>query len=96
MRLENGGTVSSSTQSSSNAGNITINATDFVEIEGRGLGNFPSTSASRPLDAITREFLGLFPDIVTGNARSVIINTPKLRISDRAAINLVSEGLGKS
>ncbi|AFY58691.1 filamentous hemagglutinin family N-terminal domain protein [Rivularia sp. PCC 7116] len=98
LRLENGGIVSSSTQSSSDAGNITINATEFVEIKGRGLANRPSvvTSASRPLDEATRDFLGLFPDFVAGNSGSVSINTPKLRISDGGLINLVSEGLGKS
>ncbi|MDY6896831.1 MAG: filamentous hemagglutinin N-terminal domain-containing protein [Cyanobacteriota bacterium] len=98
LRLENGGIVSSSTQSSSDAGNITINATEFVEIKGRGLANRPSvvTSASRPLDEATRDFLGLFPDFVAGNSGSVTINTPKLRIENGGLINLISEGLGKS
>ncbi|MGB6300444.1 MAG: filamentous hemagglutinin N-terminal domain-containing protein [Rivularia sp. (in: cyanobacteria)] len=97
LRIENGGTISSSTSSNSDAGNITINATDFVEIKGRGVINFPSviTSASRLLDPTTRQFFGL-PDIVTGNSGSVTINTPSLRILDGGAINLISEGLGKS
>ena len=97
LKIENGGIISSSTSSNSNAGNITVNATDFVEIRGRSLRNFPSAiiSASRPVDEITRQFFGL-SDIVTGNSGSVSINTPKLRILDGAAINLVSEGLGKS
>ncbi|MGB3654210.1 MAG: filamentous hemagglutinin N-terminal domain-containing protein [Rivularia sp. (in: cyanobacteria)] len=97
LKIENGGVISSSTSSNSNAGNITINATDFVEIKSRGLGNFPSTiaSASRPLDQITRQFFGL-PDVVTGNSGSVTINTPELRIKNGGLINLVSEGLGKS
>ncbi len=97
LRLENGGVISSATSSNSNAGNITINATDFVEIEGRALGNFPSAviSFSLLLDETTRQFFGL-PDVVTGNAGSVTINTPKLKISDGGLINLVSQGLGKS
>ena len=97
LKIENGGVISSSTSSNSNAGNITINATDFVEIKSRGLGNFPSTiaSASRPLDEITRQFFGL-PDVVTGNSGSVTINTPELRIKNGGLINFISEGLGKS
>ncbi|MGB6301964.1 MAG: hypothetical protein WBF90_38140, partial [Rivularia sp. (in: cyanobacteria)] len=97
LRLENGGVISSSTSSNSNAGNIIVNATDFVEIQGRGLRNFPSviTSASRPLDETTRQFFGL-PDIVSGNSGSVTINTPQLRIENGGLINLISEGLGKS
>ncbi|MEO1433465.1 MAG: hypothetical protein AAFV71_31275 [Cyanobacteria bacterium J06633_8] len=47
------------------------------------------------MDATLRDFFGS-PDVVTGNSGSVTINTPFLRISDGAAINLVSEGFGKS
>jgi filamentous hemagglutinin family protein len=82
LTLLNGGSISSASLGTGNAGNVTIKATDFVELTGFRPGAFlPSAISS--------------PSLFTGNAGSVTINTKKLLMSNGGTIDSSITGSGK-
>ncbi|BAY99576.1 filamentous hemagglutinin family outer membrane protein [Tolypothrix tenuis PCC 7101] len=96
--VRDGGFLGSSTVATGSSGSVIINASEFVDIQGRGAGSItPSriVSTAETLDPITQAFFGL-PPIPTGNAGSLIINTPSLTITDGAYITVRNDGPGIS
>jgi filamentous hemagglutinin family protein len=91
----NGGSAFTVTQASGPAGNLLINATDFIDVSGSIPNSLPSSISASSLLAnpAIRAAFGL-PPIPTGNAGSVTINTPLLKVSDSAAITVRSDGTG--
>ncbi|BAY83540.1 filamentous hemagglutinin-like protein [Calothrix parasitica NIES-267] len=95
-----GALISSSTYGSGDAGKITLKASESIEISGSG---FFATSnrveatqvqtSGRLLPEALRQFLGL-PDIVTGSAGTININTPQLQITDGALVTVGHNSLG--
>ena len=91
--------ISSSTFGAGRAGSITVNASEFIQVEGNGFNGTanrfdPSQirSAGILLPASVREPRGL-PDTVTGNAGNVILNTPRLQVSDGATVTVRHESV---
>jgi filamentous hemagglutinin family protein len=88
-RLEvlNGGQITASTLGSGNSGNVTVNAAESAtvsgSVEGQDFGSSISVGA-QPLPT------------TTGNGGDLIINTPKLNVSDRAGISVGSSGSGNA
>ncbi|MEH2414214.1 S-layer family protein [Nostoc sp.] len=96
--IRDGGLLGSSTVATGSAGNVTINASKSVDIQGRGAESIlPSSIASNALiaDLVTQAALGL-PAIPSGNAGSLTINTPSLRITDGAYISVKNDGPGNA
>lgn len=94
--VTNGSTISTSSFASGNAGNVTVNATNSVEIGGVGPGSIiPAQVDSSALlrSQSFRDFLGL-PDRPSGNSGQVTINTPMLRVTDGGLINVRNDGTG--
>ena len=92
--------ISSSTFGAGSARSITVNASEFIQVEGSGFNGtanrFDPTqirSAGILLPASVRERRGL-PDTVTGNAGNVILNTPRLQVSDGATVTVRHESVG--
>jgi filamentous hemagglutinin family protein len=81
LTLLNGGSISSASLGTGNAGNVTIKATDFVELTGFTPAFLPSAISS--------------PSLFTGNAGSVTINTKKLLMSNGGTIDSSITGSGK-
>jgi large exoprotein involved in heme utilization and adhesion len=81
--IRGGAVISSATLSQGNGGTITIDASDLVELSGTStIGKFPS---------------GLFAQAVDGgNAGSLLINTGKLIVQDKAVIAVSSTGSGQA
>ncbi|NEO19683.1 MULTISPECIES: filamentous hemagglutinin N-terminal domain-containing protein [unclassified Moorena] len=84
LSLKDGGRLEAFTQGNIAAGDITVNATDFVDISGIGLDND---------DQPTRES-GIFTQTRNGAEAGgglIQIETPSLRLSDGALLNAQSE-----
>ncbi|MFB2837902.1 filamentous hemagglutinin N-terminal domain-containing protein, partial [Floridanema evergladense] len=94
--LRDGGIITTSTLAQGSAGNLTVNATDSIEVTGRAVGGgLPSRiESSAPIEA--EEFRRRFglPDAPSGNSGSVTINTPRLTIADGARVSVANEGTG--
>ncbi len=88
LSLKDKGTVSTTSLGSSNAGKVSINATEIVEIIGLA-SNISSTvgSPSFTISEITNF-------AVIGNAGDVSISTPNLKVSDNGAIGVGNYGIG--
>ncbi|GAB4208063.1 MAG: hypothetical protein Fur006_66550 [Coleofasciculaceae cyanobacterium] len=98
LTVRDGGRVEGSTLASGNAANVTIIASDFVEISGKPPRSInPSFVASSGTiqDESIRRLVGL-PDVPSGNAGNVTINTPVLRVFDGGLANVRNEGVGNA
>jgi filamentous hemagglutinin family protein len=92
LLLRNNSRVSSGSFSKGNGGIVVVNATDFVELTGKGTA---IRSAIEILPPVLRTALGL-PPSPSGNAGSVTIHTPLLRISDKAQVSVRNQGNGNA
>ncbi|MEA5513414.1 S-layer family protein [Nodularia sp. UHCC 0506] len=86
--IETGGNVNTATFNSGAAGNLTINASESIELR-----NSRISAAAPILPTTLRQLFGL-PDRPSGNAGSATINTPKLQIDNRALVTVNNEGSG--
>ncbi|MBE9200503.1 MULTISPECIES: S-layer family protein [unclassified Nodularia (in: cyanobacteria)] len=96
--IRDGGFLGSTTVATGSAGNVIINASKSVDIQGRGAGSItPSriVSTAEILDPATQAAFGL-PAIPTGNAASLTISTPSLRITDGAFVTVRNDGPGRA
>jgi filamentous hemagglutinin family protein len=94
--VENGGDVNTSTLNSGAGGNLTINASESIEVRGSSPnGELPSriNASASTLPTTFRLILGL-PDRPSGNASSLTINTPTLQVDNGALVAVNNEGLG--
>ncbi|MBD2593096.1 S-layer family protein [Nostoc spongiaeforme FACHB-130] len=92
LSIEDGGLVSVSSVSEGDAGNLTINATESIDVSGMKDAANPSY-----IGAIARLFILRTPTKISNNstakanAGSVTINTPKLTIRDGARVFVENE-----
>jgi filamentous hemagglutinin family protein len=84
--LTNGGAVNTSTEGQGNAGRVTINARDSVQI----IGTAPTRTDRR-----SEVFTSAIPGSV-GSGGDVIITTRSLSVSDQGRINTNAQGQGKA
>ncbi len=99
LSLFDGGFISASVYKGGDAGNITVNASELIEIRNRGLVDESFLNPSISSNAINNDnaVLRRLFDIVgqpTGGAGSVIIQTPNLQLSKNGGINVTNEGSG--
>ncbi|MDY6898265.1 MAG: filamentous hemagglutinin N-terminal domain-containing protein, partial [Cyanobacteriota bacterium] len=95
--VKDGGRVDSSTLASGAAGSVTVNATDFVEVNGTVPGSVnPSLiiSSANIVDELLQQAIGLSA-IPSGDSGNVNINTPLLKVSDGAEVTVKNDGTGK-
>lgn len=98
LAVRDGATIAVSTYAKGDAGSLTINASESVELSGIATNLidsnlYPSSlaSAAEILPKIARERFGL-PDEPIGATGNVTINTPMLSITDGAQINISHQG----
>ncbi len=96
LSLKNGGIVTTESFDKGNAGNIAVNASESVDIN----GNTPLfvseiTSAVKTPIPLLQERFGL-DAVVSGDSGNVIINTPTLRISNRGTVSVRNDGSGNA
>nr|WP_238846367.1 S-layer family protein [Nostoc edaphicum] len=94
LQILDGGTVATTTFFAGNGGDLSINATESIEISGRSQSNNSSiNSSSTRLSPILRQKFHL-PDQLTANAGNVSITTPKLTVTDGGTVSVTSQGSG--
>jgi len=98
LTLRQGAVISSSTAAFGNANSVTIDASDSVTIEGQSSA-FPLTlstifSAAVAETEFYRQLFNL-PEVATGNAGTVAINTPRLHVKDGGRIATSATGPGR-
>jgi filamentous hemagglutinin family protein len=95
--LRDGGAVTTNTTATANAGTVTINARESVEISGRvpgALSSFVGSSAPILPYSIQQAY-GIAP-IPSGASGDVIVNTGRLSVTDGAKVDVSNQGLGKA
>lgn len=98
LMIQNGGSASSSTVATGNAGSMTINASESIEVGGTvPISRIPSTliSSAPILPGGLRQQLRL-PERPSGNSGNLTINTPHLRVTDRANVGVSHDGFGNA
>ncbi|MEH1935824.1 MAG: S-layer family protein [Nostoc sp.] len=94
LQILDGGVVAATTFFAGNGGDISINATESIEISGRSRSNNSSiNSSSILLPPLLRQRFHL-PDKLTANAGNVSINTPNLTVTDGGTVSVTSQGSG--
>ncbi|MEY2833113.1 MAG: hypothetical protein RLZZ574_2372, partial [Cyanobacteriota bacterium] len=99
LKVRNGASVSSSALAEGDAGNVVVNASKLVEVEGFNQnfkGTSPESTIRSAVIATTPKAREAFklPAIPTGNAGTVTVKTPSLRLSQRGIINVENQGTG--
>ncbi|MBN3962599.1 S-layer family protein [Nostoc sp. NMS8] len=94
LQILDGGAIAATAFFVGNGGDLSINATESIAISGQGRASNSSINAStlRP-DPLLRQRFGL-PDILTANAGTVSITTPKLTLTDSGTVSVTSQGSG--
>ncbi|WP_445629163.1 two-partner secretion domain-containing protein [Nostoc sp. DSM 114167] len=94
LQILDGGAIGTTTFFAGNGGDISINATESIEISGRSRSNNSSiNSSSILLPLLLRQRFHL-PDKLTANAGNVSINTPSLTLTDGGTVGVTSQGSG--
>jgi filamentous hemagglutinin family protein len=96
--VREGGIIGSSAYVTAAAGNVIINASESLVLQGRPVGSITASriaSTAEILDPATQATYGL-PPIPQGNAGSLRINTPSLRITDGAYVTVKNDGPGRA
>ncbi len=96
--IQNGGRVNAGAVASGPGGNLTVNASEFIEVSGfvDGKPNLPSTLVSgAEANTPIQKLLGL-PPIPSGSSGTVILNTPKLTISNLGQVGVQNQGSGNA
>ena len=96
-----GGIIGTSTFNSGNAGSIRIQASDFIKVSGVGNPVSPFLTTPSGIESasftlpLVRQVLNI-PEVPSGNAGDVVINTKDLSVFDQGRINVRSEGSGNA
>jgi large exoprotein involved in heme utilization and adhesion len=96
LQILDGGAVGATAFFVGNGGDLSINATESIAISGQGRANNSSINASTiRVNPLLRQLFGL-PDILTANAGTVSIITPKLTLTNGGTVSVTSQGSGNS
>ncbi len=98
LTVSEGGAISSVSFGPGNAGNITINASESVDVIGfqKRIGNYQtgiSSAVAPPLEPY-KSLFNLSDDNATGDSGDVVINTGILRVSKQGFVTVENTGSG--
>jgi filamentous hemagglutinin family protein len=96
LNLTDAGRLSTASFSSGKAGDIIVNASEFVKVSGYSQ-QLPSQIRSdvNPPGQFFERLLQL-PSVPTGNSGSITINTPNLKLNDTGRISVSNQGKGSA
>jgi filamentous hemagglutinin family protein len=96
--IRDGATISAATQSPGNSGNLTINASDTVQVSGVGQTTGQPSKITAGATVLPPRFQQAFnlPPLPTGTSGDLIINTPLLQVSNDAVVSVSHEGIGNA
>ncbi|MBP0000351.1 MAG: S-layer family protein [Cyanobacteria bacterium SID2] len=98
LTIRDSGRVDASTVASGNAGNVIVNASEFIEVSGTVPNAVNPSQIIAGADLVAealQEALGL-PTVPSGNAGNLEIDTPLLIVDDRGLVNVRNEGTGNA
>lgn len=96
--ISKGGLAGTTTLDSGDGGNLTINANDFIEVNGMDSDTTPETTITAEaiqISPILRSNFNL-PPIPSGNSGSITINTPRLTVTGKGRVSVLNEGTGNA
>lgn len=96
LNIFNGAFVGSVTVGEGPSGVVKINASEFIDIKGRGFNNFIPSSISSSANVQIAEIAEAFqiPLSPTGDSKSISVSTNNLRIRDGGQIAVSNDGSG--
>ena len=95
--VQGGARIDASTFSYGDAGNVVVNASEYIGVNGKDENSINTSSiiaSANVLDENIRAIFGL-PDQPSGDSGSVTINTPELRVFNEGSVTVKNEGIGK-
>ncbi|HAX74459.1 MAG TPA: filamentous hemagglutinin, partial [Cyanobacteria bacterium UBA11372] len=98
LSVSNGGRLTTASFSNGDGGNLTINASESVEVSGSNpIDATPSrirSSVAIASASVRRAFPGL-PDVPSGASGNLTINTPNLTVTEQGFVSVSNEGMGR-
>ncbi|MBW4507196.1 MAG: S-layer family protein [Scytonematopsis contorta HA4267-MV1] len=98
LALQNSGLVTTSSIGVGSAGDLTVNASESVEISGKASGEIYSSVIASTVDYPSvgyREAFGLL-GVPIGASGNVVVNTPLLKLSNYGAVTSANLGIGNA
>jgi filamentous hemagglutinin family protein len=96
LSIKDSGSINTTSHNRGNSGDLTINATKLVELNGgNSIKSADLNSSVLPETTVIGRLLRL-PQIPTGNAGNITINTPSLKVSDLGNISVRNAGTGSA
>ncbi len=102
LRISGGASLSSSSFGNGNAGDLNLNASQLLELRGKNKNapssNNPQSTIRAAVQSVSpqaRKALGL-PEVPSGNAGNLIINTPLLNVTQQGVISVENQGSGSA
>lgn len=96
LSVENAGSIDTSSGAEGDAGTLNVNASEYINIVGRNSRTSLDSKISSdisPAEPIIRQLFGS-PDVPSGNAGNVTLNTPSLIITNGGLVSVQNEGSG--
>ncbi|MEH2231830.1 MAG: S-layer family protein [Nostoc sp.] len=94
LQLLNGGTITTGSFFAGQGGDISVNATESIQIiGGTKFRNSAIDSSTMPINPTFQKLLRL-PNILTANAGTIGITTPNLTLKDGGTVSVTSQGSG--
>ena len=98
LNIFNGGSLAGTAYARGNAGNIIVNASESVQLQGStesvDIRNRSSIVSASVIPALTFVRLLNLTNLPSGAAGSIEINTPNLNLTDKALISVRNQGTG--
>ncbi|MBE8965913.1 S-layer family protein [Nostocales cyanobacterium LEGE 12452] len=96
LQLLNGGTITTGSFFAGQGGDISVNATESIQIiGGTKFRNSAIDSSTMPINPTFQKLLRL-PNILTADAGTISITTPNLTLKDGGTVSVTSQGSGNS
>ncbi|KAB8320809.1 S-layer family protein [Tolypothrix campylonemoides VB511288] len=98
LTVRDGGRVDASTYASGSAGNVIINASEFVEVKGTVPGSINPSLIGSSANIVDQSLQQAFrvPPVPSGVAQNVTINTGQLRVTDGGQVTVRNQGSGNA
>ncbi len=96
LSVRDSAAVATTSYNSGNSGSVTVNATESIEIAGGDETQAANINSSVLSDSSPFAGLLKLPEVPTGNAGNVTVNTPFLKVSDYGSIGVRNAGMGNA
>ncbi|MBD2340520.1 S-layer family protein [Calothrix sp. FACHB-156] len=99
LTIKDSGSVTTASLGVGNAGDLTVNATESINLSGRSPSVTYGSNISSTISSLSAKYytqLSNVSEIPRGSSGQVTVNTPLLKISDEARINTGNYGIGNA